>query len=206
MSYLKHIVAALAAIVTFSLPLGAQTGDSAETGQETAATPAAEATPPPDIQDEATLLSLLAQAEPVEARRLDRQLQAIWSKSGSAAMDLLLKRGRDALEAEDSRAAIEHLTALTDHAPDFAEGYHARASAYFSAELYGPALDDLERALALNPNNYNAIFGLGAILETFGDEKRAYDAYLRAQALHPHHEDVTQAIERLKQRIEGSSL
>ena len=208
-SNLKLIVAAIFAIVTFSLPLSAQSSGPAETERDLSGETEenVEGAPPePDVQDEETLLALLAEAEEVEAKRLDRQLQAIWSKSGSASMDLLLKRGRDALEEEDTRAAIEHLTALTDHAPDFAEGYHARASAFFSAELYGPALDDLERALSLNPNNYNAIFGLGAILETFGDEERAFEAYQRAQALHPHHEDVTQAIERLKPRVEGKSL
>ena len=60
------------------------------------------------------------------------------------------------------RAAIEHLTALTDHAPDFAEGWHARATAYFRAVLLGPAMDDLQRALVLNPDNFDAVFGLGA--------------------------------------------
>jgi len=182
---LKRIVAAIAAIVMFSIPLVAESAD---------------------LTDETVLLEQLAQSDPAEALRLDRQLQALWSKSGSASMDMLLKRGRDAMKVDDVAIAIEHLTALTDHAPDFAEGWHARASAYFEAELYGPALADLERALALNPNNYNAIFGLGAILETFGDEKRAYEAYQRAQAIHPHHEDVTNALTRLRLRIEGQAL
>ena len=37
-------------------------------------------------------------------------------------MDLLLGRGNEALEAEDYPTAIEHFSALIDHAPDFAEG------------------------------------------------------------------------------------
>jgi len=159
-----------------------------------------------DLQDETALLEALGQADPATALRLDRQLQALWGKSGSASMDLLLKRGRDALEVDDSRAAIEHLTALTDHAPDFAEGWHSRAKAFFEAGLYGPALADLERTLRLNPNNYNAILGLGAILETFEDPKRAYQAYLRAQAIHPHHEELGKALERLKPQVEGKAL
>ena len=159
-----------------------------------------------DLQDETALLEALGQADPATALRLDRQLQALWGKSGSASMDLLLKRGRDALEVDDSRAAIEHLTALTDHAPDFAEGWHSRAKAFFEAGLYGPALADLKRTLRLNPNNYNAILGLGAILETFEDPKRAYQAYLRAQAIHPHHEELGKALERLKPQVEGKAL
>lgn len=172
-------------IVTLSAPLSAQTAPSA---------------------DESVLLEQLAMADPTEALRIDRELRAMWSKSGSSAMDMLLKRGRDALEVSEVRAAIEHFTALTDHAPDFAEGWHARASAYYEAELYGPAMADLERALALNPNNYNAIFGLGAILETFGDQKRAYEAYMQALSIHPHHEELTKAAERLKPLVEGKSL
>ncbi|MEM8731387.1 MAG: tetratricopeptide repeat protein [Pseudomonadota bacterium] len=156
--------------------------------------------------EEALLLNRLAAADPAEALRVDRELQALWRKSGSAAMDLLFSRAREALEEEDLRAAIEHLTALTDHAPDFAEGWHARATAYYRADLYGPAVADLERALALNPNNYRAIYGLGTILETFGDEQRAYEAYLRAQAIHPHFEDVGEALERLGPDVAGTSL
>ncbi len=182
---LKLTVAAIAAIILFSLPISAQEAD---------------------LNDESALLEALSLAEPAESKRLERQLQALWGKSGSPAMDLLLKRGRDAIEASDTRAAIEHLTALTDHAPDFAEGWYARASAYFEAGLYGPALADLENALSLNPHNYNAIIGLGSMFETFGDPERAYEAYLRAQAIHPHHEEVGKALERLKPEVEGKAL
>ena len=65
---------------------------------------------------------------------------------------------------------------------------------------------DLERALPLNPNNYNAIIGLAAILETFGDPALAYEAYLRAQAIHPNNEEINGALERLKPEIEGEAL
>ncbi|MDU9002711.1 tetratricopeptide repeat protein [Sedimentitalea todarodis] len=181
----KTTVAAILAIVMYSIPLSAQSADS---------------------EDEQALLGALAEADAEEARGLDRQLQRLWSRSGSASMDLLLQRGRDSLEEDDTAAAIEHLTALTDHAPDFAEGWSTRALAYFHAELYGPALSDLERALALNPNNYNAILGLGALLEEFGDKTRAYQAYTRAQAIHPHHEEVTKALDRLRPGIEGEAL
>lgn len=155
---------------------------------------------------EQALLSALSEAGPAEGRRLAQELHSLWSQSGSPAMDLLLKRGREALQNGDVTAAIEHLTALTDHAPDFAEGWNLRASAYFEAGLYGPAVADLEHALSLNPNNYDAIFGLGTILEGFGDTENAYRAYQRAQAINPHHEDVTKALERLKPQVEGKAL
>ena len=80
-------------------------------------------------------------------------------------MDLLLQRGQEAMEAGDLDAAIEHFTALTDHAPDFAEGWNARATAFFQDERYGPALADIERTLALNPDHFGALMGLAMILE-----------------------------------------
>lgn len=182
---LKAIVAAIAAGVTLSLPLAAETIGS---------------------ERETELLAALALAEPAEAKRVERELRAIWSNSGSPSMNLLLKRGRDAMETQNFRTAIEHLTALTDHAPDFAEGWSLRAQAFFASELYGPALADLERALALNPNNYDAIYGLGLIFEMVGDMDRAYESFQRAQAIHPHHEDISTAIDRLRPHVRGTSL
>lgn len=149
---------------------------------------------------EAELLEALQTAPESDARRLERELALIWDRSGSASMDLLLKRGREAMEEENTARAIEHFSALTDHAPDFAEGFHARATAYFRAGLYGPALDDLQRALALNPNNYNAFFGLGVMFVEFGDYQRAAQAFDRTLELNPHHEPATEARERLAGR------
>lgn len=200
--FLHGIVAALAVFLTFTspdaasaqqaLPGAAPQGDTPEAG--------------PDSTDAAALLAALATSGPDAARGIDRQLQALWDRSGSASMDLLLKRGRDAMEVGQIATAIEHFTALTDHAPDFAEGWHARASAYYAADLHGPALADLERALSLNPHNYNAIFGLGSILETFDEPELAHRAYLRVLAIHPHHEEVGKALERLGPRVTGQTL
>ena len=146
---------------------------------------------------EAELLEQLQTAPESEADRLDRELGLLWDRTGSASMDLLLKRGRDAMEEDDNARAIEHFSALTDHAPEFAEGWHARATALFRAGLYGPALESLQRALALNPNNYDAIFGLGVMFQEFGDLPRAAEAYNRVLELNPHHERAKEARDRL---------
>lgn len=152
------------------------------------------------------LFAQLQQAEAEEARKLGDEIVLELSRSGSSAMDLLLKRGRDALEAGEIRAAIEHLTALTDHAPEFAEGFHLRAVAYTRAELYGPAIADLERALALRPRHFQAIYGLGVILEELDRPNMAYEAYTRVLEIHPHYQDVPEALERLSGALDGENL
>ena len=60
--------------------------------------------------------------------------------------------------------------------------------------------------LKLNPNNYQAIYGLGTIFESLGDAENAYRAYMLAQAIHPHYESVTEALDRLKPEVEGKAL
>lgn len=148
----------------------------------------------------------LKNANEIDAPRVAKEIELEWSKSGSAAMDLLLRRGREALSDGQYPLAIEHLTALTDHAPDFAEGFHARAEAYFRANLYGPALDDLETTLALNPLHYEAMFGLGVILQEFGDLRRAAQLYRKVLAIYPSHGNSREALSRLKRDGIGREL
>lgn len=127
----------------------------------------------------------------------------IWSRSGSPAMDLLLERGRTALEAGDTTGAIEHFTALVDHAPDFAEGWNARATAYFMAGLYGPSLADIRRTLVLEPRHFGALSGLGLILEETGQAGAALQVYRKVIEINPHRADVSEAIERLEKDAGG---
>jgi tetratricopeptide (TPR) repeat protein len=152
------------------------------------------------------LLDKLRKAPPEEAARIEREVQTVWSRCGSATIDLLMKRGRDAMRAGDTKLAIEHYTALTDHAPEFAEGYHARAQAYFRAELYGPAVDDLESTLFFNPQQYNAIFGLGAILQEVGNLRAAAELYRRVLEINPHHENAQKALDGLRRDGIGRTL
>jgi len=152
------------------------------------------------------LYDALKTAPEAEAGRLGREILMKTSRSGSPAMNLLLKRGRDAMDHGDTNLAIELLSALTDHAPDFAEGWHARSIAFAYAGRVGPAMADLERALSLDPRSFTAIYSLAGLLEEIGQPGLAYEAYLRVSAIHPHFDDVPAALERLKGAIKGSDL
>lgn len=159
-----------------------------------------------DAASEAALMDQLRSAEPAEAGRIERQIRMDWSNSGSSAMDLLLKRGKDALEAGDIETAIGHLSALTDHAPDFAEGWHTRAMAFFREEEYGLALHDLERTLALNPDHFGAIFGLAVVFESLDRIPEAYRLYTRVLDVHPNHKDAQEGADRLRIRVDGTEI
>ena len=152
------------------------------------------------------LFDALKDADPAGAQQIENRIWEEWSRSGSAAMDLLLERGREALQAGELDVAIEHFSALVDHAPDFAEAYNARATAYFQEGEYGLALEDIRQTLARNPRHFGAMSGLAMILEAIGEEEGALEAWRAVEALHPQREGVRQAIERLERRVEGVTL
>ncbi|MBL4916298.1 tetratricopeptide repeat protein [Szabonella alba] len=158
---------------------------------------------------EADLDRLFAELPGAEGRslqRIERQIFAEWSKSGSATADLLLTRGRDALREGETTLAIEHLTALVDHAPDFAEGWNARATAYFQAGQYGPAVADIVQVLRLNPRHFGAMTGFARILEESGRETQALALYDAALAIHPRLDGVREAADRLRVKATGQDL
>lgn len=156
-----------------------------------------------DVPD---LLRQLADPATQNWQQVERQIRTAWSRSGSAAMDLLFQRGEKALKDEDYDIALEHFTALTDHAPEFAEGWNARATALFHLELYGPAIEDLSKTLALNPNHFEAMTGLAVILQRVGMEREALEVWYLIRGVHPHRPEMDEAIGILETRLQGEAL
>jgi tetratricopeptide (TPR) repeat protein len=152
------------------------------------------------------LLDRLKTADPAEAGRIEAEIWIEWSKSGSPALDLLLQRGRDAMAMGDTAQAIEHFTAIIDQDPGFAEGWNARATAFFQAGEFGPSVSDIARVLQLNPRHFGALSGLGTILEESGRPEKALEVYRAALAIHPQMEAVIQAVERLETQEAGQEL
>ncbi|MDQ7262396.1 tetratricopeptide repeat protein [Paracoccus sp. PS-1] len=149
------------------------------------------------------LFAELAQPGGETWARAETDILRIWSRSGSAAMDLLYKRGEAALDAGDTATAIGHLTALTDHAPDFAAGWYLRSIAFYLDGDFGPALADLGEVLRLEPRHFGALTQLGTILEELGDDRDALEAFRRSLEIHPHQQDAQDAVLRLEQKLQG---
>ncbi len=152
------------------------------------------------------LFEQLLEAEPDEVSRLEGQIISEWSKSGSPALDVLLRRGEDAAEEGEFAVAVEHFTALVDHAPDFPEGYHGRATAYYNMGLYGPAIDDLRQVLVLEPRHFGAMIGVAIILEEFEKPQDALEVWEMVAALNPADPDIEAVIERLTTQMSGETL
>jgi len=179
---LKSIVAALLLTVGFSIPA---------------------------LADEARLDDLFAQLRDADAQAaalIEAEIRSEWSRSGSAAVDLLLRRAGDALEAGEYGAAIEHYTAAIDYAPEFAEAYNGRATAYYLTDRIGPAIDDLRQTLVLNPRHFEAMRGFAILLDELGRRADSLEVFRQVQAIHPSDPDVAAAVDRLELLLEGQTL
>ena len=67
-------------------------------------------------------------------------------------------------------------------------------------------MEDLERTLALNPDQYNAIFGFGTMVQEFGNEARAAELFRMVLEINPHHENARDALDALRREGIGRRL
>ena len=152
------------------------------------------------------LFDRLQKVDAVDATALEAKIVLEWSKSGSAAFDLLLTQAKIAIDAQDHKTAMQHLNALTDHAPNFAEGWNLTAVTLFNMGKIGPSLEAIERTLALEPRHFRALEGLVFILEDSGLYKDAFDVVLMIESIHPHAEILSKSRDRLEVKIQGQAL
>ena len=152
------------------------------------------------------LYQKLSSATQSESVLLEKEIRFLWQQSGSNVVDLLLKRAQNAQNRLEHGLAAEHFTAVIELAPDFSPAWTGRASAYLALELHGPALSDLEHALSLDPQNFEAMTGLGVILEKLEAPELALRAYDEVLAIHPHLEQVINARSRVAEKVSGLPL
>lgn len=199
---LAVVLAVATALATAFAPLGAAAQEPPVPAPVPA--PAIDAVPEPAAPADPAerldgLFAELAEPGRDDWERIENEIVGIWSKSGSPAMDLLLRRGQEALEAEDLEAALDHFSALTDHAPGFAEGWNARATTFYLMGEYTLAMADVERVLALNPRHFGALSGLAFMFEAMDEPDLALEALHAVQKLNPNRPNINEAVTRLEQ-------
>ncbi len=152
------------------------------------------------------LFERLLTADTATAAEIERQILRLWSDSGSPALNLLLQRGRRAIRRRNHRAAIEHFTALTDHAPEFAEGWNARATAWYLMGEHEMSLADIAKTLSLNDRHFGAMAGLAMIMEHYGDHVGALEVYWEIEKIFPSRIGLADKIAQLLEKIAEESI
>lgn len=140
------------------------------------------------------------------AARLQDAIEKIWLRTGSPTIDVLLGRAILLGQEGDYELALEILNAAISLSPDTAEIWHQRAMVHFLREEHTAALSDLRRTLALDPKHYEAISGLGRVLEHLGQKESALAVFRRALQINPYLEPARLAVEELSREVEGQDI
>ena len=153
------------------------------------------------------LYAHLAKAEsPIDAKPITQTIETLWLRSGSDTIGLLMRRALKAMSEDKNELALKLLDAVVDLSPDFAEGWNRRAYVYYKTNNYERAVGDLRRALALEPNHYKALEGLGAILRESGQKKSALKVYEQILRIHPQAPGTKEILEELTVEVEGQRI
>ncbi|MFO1248561.1 MAG: tetratricopeptide repeat protein [Alphaproteobacteria bacterium] len=172
-------------------------------GSAFAAPPAAA----PKVESQEQLFAQLKKAErPEDAHPIEQKLIAMFRASGSPSIDLLMTRANAALAGADNKTARKLLEAVTAIAPNYAEGWHARAGIEQAEGDDTAALVSLQKVVLLNPRHFNALSELGDMLQDYGDKAGALKLYRRALELDPQLEGATHKVRELTTSVEGRDI
>ena len=172
------------------------------------AAPAKPAAPlPKEVTNEEKLFAQLKQATSAEdAHPIEQKLIAMFRVSGSPSADLLVMRSQAALAATDNKTAKQLIDAVTNVAPNYAEGWHIRAGMEQAAGNDTAALVSLQKVVLLNPRQFTALAELANMLEDYGDKAGALKLYRRALELDPQLEIASRKVRELTQSVEGRDI
>jgi tetratricopeptide (TPR) repeat protein len=140
------------------------------------------------------------------AKQVENRIWAIWLASGSDTADLLMSRVKAAIEAKDTKLAIQLLGSIIDIRPDYIEAWNRRATLFFAMKDYGRAMADIQEVLNREPRHFGALAGLGMILEEVGENKQALEAYRKALAVNPHMQKIPEHVKALAEKVEGRDI
>jgi Tfp pilus assembly protein PilF len=169
--------------------------------------PAAPKPVPKEVTSEENLFAQLKEAANSEdAHPIEQKLIALFRISGSPSVDLLVVRAQAALAATDNKTAKKLIDAVTNIAPDYAEGWHIRAGMEQAAGDDTAALVSLQKVVLLNPRQFTALTELADMLEDYGDKAGALKLYRRALELDPQLEIASRKVRELTQSVEGRDI
>jgi tetratricopeptide (TPR) repeat protein len=140
------------------------------------------------------------------AKAIADRIWGVWLGSGGDTTNLLISRVRSAIESKDLDLAVQLLDSIVEFKPEYVEGWNQRATVHYMKKDYTRALADLAQVLKREQRHFGALFGIGVIMQEFGDDRRALEVYRRALELDPHMKRVPDLVKTLSEKVEGRDI
>ncbi|MBR0873969.1 tetratricopeptide repeat protein [Bradyrhizobium tropiciagri] len=150
--------------------------------------------------------ALKAAPDEDSARHVEARIWALWLQTPSDTAALLMVRAKAAIDAQNMDVALKLLDAVIKLRPDYVEAWNRRATIYYIKNDYGRSLEDLQQVLVREPRHFGALAGVGMIMQSLGDDKRALDAFRKALAVDPYLEKVPEIVKSLTEKVEGRDI
>jgi tetratricopeptide (TPR) repeat protein len=133
----------------------------------------------------------------------EQGLWLLWTRSGDAAIDALMARATEEMQASRYAQAITSLDEVVRKKPEFAEGWNRRATVYYLAGELQKSIADCGEVLKRNPLHFGALSGLGQIYLQLEDEANALKWFRRALEVNPNMLSVEVNVRMLEERLKG---
>lgn len=140
------------------------------------------------------------------AKQIEKRIEGLLAVTESDTLNLLMVRAQTTMEAKEFKVAMELLDSIIEINPRYTEAWARRATLHFVQKDIYRSLADLRVVLAQEPRHYQALAGLGVILQDIGEDKRALEAFRRALEIHPNLENIPDIARRLKLKVEGREI
>ena len=136
--------------------------------------------------NEREALEALKGDDPELAATAEAMLWSAWCRSGNAETDRLFRAGVDAMQNRRLEEAEEYFRRVTQHQPEFAEGWNKRATVRYMLKNFSGSIADCQQTLAYNPNHFGAVSGQGLCHMSVRQFREAAVCFRRALEIHPH--------------------
>lgn len=138
---------------------------------------------------------------PEAAKAIEASIWELWMESGDQEVDKLMGYTVAAMNVRAFDLAVDFLDTIVKLKPDFAEGWNKRATVFWLMDDYGNSLADIQRTLALEPRHFGALSGLGMIMRSLGEKRKAIAAFRRALEVDPNLDGAKESVKTLEAEI-----
>jgi tetratricopeptide (TPR) repeat protein len=139
--------------------------------------------------------------DPMVTQVAEHALWSIWFRLGKPAAVRLVQCGSHHLQHNNPCCAIERFTQAIQEDPGFAEAYNQRAIVWYLSEHYAKAIADCEATLALLPQHFGAMSGMGHCHAHLGQWREAKHCYRLALAIHPRLDGIQASLDQINRLL-----